>query len=169
MGGELAGGKRGRGSENKVPFLVAVQTTGAGQPMLACFSRLTFAHEAVTQWVKKSLRASAQVVPDGLWCFQAVAAAGASHGRTVTGGGAASVKLEKFRAVNTVLGNLMTALSGTYHSFKLAKYAHRYLAEVQYRFNRRFDLSVILNRLLRAAFLTTRHPERQNRAAEVGR
>lgn len=166
LGGELPGGKRGRGSQNKVSFVAAVQTTDTGQPMFACFSTLAFTHEAVAQWAKKSLCASAQVVSDGLWCFQAVTAAGASHDRTVTGGGAASVKLEKFRAVNTVLGNLKTALSGTYHAFNFAKYAHRYLAEVQYRFNRRFDLSVILVRLLRAAALATSHPERIIRAAE---
>jgi hypothetical protein len=86
----------------------------------------------------------------------------------VTGGGTASVKLEKFRAVNTLLGNLKTALSGTYHSFDFAKYAHRYLAELQYRFNRRFDLSLILARLLRASSVTSPHPERIIRAAEVG-
>ena len=62
------------------------------------------------------------------------------HERIVTGGGKASVKLPQFQAVNTVLSNLKTAMAGTYHAFKFAKYAHRYLAEVQYRFNRRFDL-----------------------------
>ncbi len=44
---------------------------------------------------------------------------------------------------------------GTYHAFDFAKYAHRYLAEAQYRFNRRFNLRSILLRLLRAASLTT--------------
>jgi len=168
LGGELPGGKSGRGSENKVPFVAAVQTTEAGHPLWVCLSKLELTKEAIAQWAKKSLSASARVVSDGLWCFQAVSAAGASHERTVTGGGTASVKLEKFRAVNTLLGNLKTALSGTYHSFDFAKYAHRYLAELQYRFNRRFDLSVILARLLRASSVTSPHPERIIRAAEVG-
>jgi hypothetical protein len=74
--------------------------------------------------------------------------------------------MEKLRAVNTFLGNLKTAYSGTYHAFDFAKYAHRYLAEVQYRFNRRFDLSVILARLLRASSVTSPHPERLIRLAE---
>jgi len=76
------------------------------------------------------------------------------------------VKLEKFRAVNTLLGNLKTALKGTYHAFAFAKYAHRYLAEVQYRFNRRFDLAAILARLLRAACLTSPRPAPVLRLAE---
>ena len=31
--------------------------------------------------------------------------------------------------LNTLLGNLKTAISGTYHAFDFAKYAYRYLAE----------------------------------------
>jgi ISXO2 transposase-like protein len=53
-----------------------------------------------------------------------------------------------------LLGNLKTSLSGTYHAFDFAKYGQRYLAEFQYRFNRRFDLRAMLPRLLRAAVLT---------------
>ncbi len=166
LGGELPGGKSGRGSENKVPFIAAVQTTEAGHPLFACLTKLAFTKDAIAQWAKKSLCASAHVVSDGLWCFQAVTASGAAHERTVTGGGPASVKLETFRVVNTLLGNLKTAFSGTYHAFDFAKYTHRYLAEVQYRFNRRFDLSVILARLLRASAVTSPHPERIIRAAE---
>ena len=166
LGGESPGGKRGRGSENKVPFIAAVQTTDAGHPVLMCLKKLEFTKEAVAKWARHSLCASARVVSDGLWCLQSVTAAGASHERTVTGGGAGSVKLEQFRAVNTLLGNLKTAFSGTYHAFDFEKYGHRYLAEVQYRFNRRFDLSVILDRLLRASAGTSPHPERIIRAAE---
>ncbi|MDP1645998.1 MAG: IS1595 family transposase, partial [Rubrivivax sp.] len=43
-----------------------------------------------------------------------------------------------------------------------------YLAEVQYRFNRRFNLSTIFARLLRASAVTKPHPERRLRAAEPG-
>jgi len=168
LGGRLPGGKSGRGSENKVSFIAAVQTTDAGHPLWACLQKLEFTKEAIAKWARKSLCASAEVVTDGLWCFQAVTATGATHERTVTGGGAASVKLEQFRAVNTLLGNLKTAFAGTYHSFDFAKYAHRYLAEVQYRFNRRFDLSTIFVRLMRASAVTKPHPERLLPAAELG-
>ncbi len=49
--------------------------------------------------------------------------------------------LPQFAAVNTPLGNLKTGIAGTYHAFDFAKYAHRYLAEFQYRFNRRYDMA----------------------------
>ncbi|MDP1786385.1 IS1595 family transposase [Nitrosomonas sp.] len=166
LGGELPGGKSGRGSENKVPFIAAVQTTETGHPLFVCLTKLAFTKDAIAQWAKKSLCASVNVVSDGLWCFRAVTESGATHERTVTGGGPACVKLEQFRAVNTLLGNLKTTLSGTYHAFDFSKYAHRYLAEFQYRFNRRFDLSVILVRLLRASSVTSPYPERLIRAAE---
>jgi hypothetical protein len=64
------------------------------------------------------------------------------------------------------LGNLKTALAGTYHAFDFAKYAHRYLADFQYRFNRRFDLAALHERLLVAAARCGPHPERLVRLAE---
>ncbi|CAH1387824.1 hypothetical protein NTGM5_70114 [Candidatus Nitrotoga sp. M5] len=69
--------------------------------------------------------------------------------------------------MNTVLANLKTAISGTYHAFDFRKYADRYLAEVQYRFNRRFDHGTILKRLVRAAVITTSYPEAVIRATEA--
>ena len=45
------------------------------------------------------------------------------------------------------LGNIKTSLSGTHHAFGLRKNAHRYLGQVHYLFNRRFDLRKDLERL----------------------
>jgi hypothetical protein len=168
LGGELPGGKSGRGSENKVPFLAAVQTTEDGQAIKVCLSPRPFTKEAVADFMRQSLVLPLTLVSDGLGCFTAVAGSGAVHERIITGGGAASVKLPQFRAVNTLLGNLKTAITGTYHAFKFAKYAHRYLAEFQYRFNRRFDLRRILGRLGVAAASTPPRPRRLIRLAEIG-
>jgi hypothetical protein len=122
----------------------------------------------VAVFAAQHIAPSAKVVTDGLWCFQATAIVGAEHERVVTGGGKASVGLPQFRAVNTFLGNLKRSLGGTYHAFDFAKYAHRYLAEAQYRFNRRFNLRSILARLLRAACLAIPTPASAIRAAEAG-
>jgi hypothetical protein len=168
VGGERSGGKSGRGSENKVPFVAAVQTTAEGQPQFVCLRPQPFTTEAVAAFAVRAIAASATVVSDGLWCFGAVQIVGAAHQRVVTGGGKASTQLPQFRAVNTFLGNLKRALGGTYHAFDFPKYAHRYLAEAQYRFNRRFNLSSILPRLLRAACVTTPTPASAIRMAEVG-
>ena len=169
LGGERSGGKSGRGSENKVPFVAAVQTTPEGKPQFVCLRQQPFTHEQVAEFAARSIAPSATVVSDGLWCFGAVQLVGADHERHVTGGGKASAELPQFKAINTFLGNLKRSLGGTYHAFDFAKYAHRYLAEAQYRFNRRFDLNSILSRLLRAACLSIPTPARVIRVAEVGR
>jgi hypothetical protein len=169
LGGERSGGKAGRGSENKVPFVAAVQTTPGGQPQFVCLRQQPFTRQEVASFAARSIAPSATVVSDGLWCFASVRMVSADHERVVTGGGKASTKLTQFKALNTYLGNLKRSLSGPYHAFDFAKYAHRYLAEAQYRFNRRFNLSSILARLLRAACLSTPAPAHFLRAAEVGR
>lgn len=169
LGGERCGGKTGRGSENKVPIVAAVQTTAAGQPIVACLRQQPHTEEAVAIFAAQHIAVSATVVSDGLWCFRATTVVGATHQRFVTGGGKASVKLPQFRAVNTLLGNLKTAITGTYHAFAFAKYAHRYLAEFQYRFNRRFNLRTLLPRLLAALVAAPPSPEWWLRLAEVHR
>ena len=109
------------------------------------------------------------LVSDGLNCFQVASSAGAVHDREITGGGKASVLNDKFKAVNTLIGNAKTALTGTYHAIKFAKYAYRYLAEVQFRFNRRYDLRAILSDLLVALVRTPRSPQHDIRVAELHR
>jgi transposase-like protein len=154
LGGEKAG-KPGRGSENKIPFVAAVQTTATGQPQLIRLDPVSgFTKEAIGIWSRKALDAAAVVVSDGLNCFPAVSESGAAHQPEKVGSGRQAVENPAFRAINTLLGNLKTSISGTYHAFAFAKYGHRYLAEVQYRFNRRFRLRDMLPRLLRAAVLT---------------
>jgi hypothetical protein len=87
---------------------------------------------------------------DGLTCFAGVSAAGCLHIPTVVGGRKPD-ELPEFRWVNTVLGNVKSSLSGAYHAFDFGKYVGRYLAAIAYRFNRRFQLKTLPERLLVAA------------------
>ena len=122
-----------------MPIVDAVQITPAGQPVLACLRQQPHTTEEVAVFAAAHIAPSANVVSVGLWCFRATTIVGAEQERVVTGGGKASVKLPQFKAVNTLLRNLKTAIGGTYHAFDFVKYAHRYHAEFQYRFNRRFN------------------------------
>lgn len=173
LGGEFSGGKSGRGSDNKIPFVAAVQTTAAGQPVYACLSVQPPTSQAMSAFSSSHLRACTVVVSDGLRCFMAVRQPGIEHQRILLrpnqNGAAACVKLPQFKAINTLLGNLKTAISGTYHAFAFAKYAHRYLAEFQFRFNRRFNMKTILHSLLTSLLAAPPSPERWLRAAEVHR
>lgn len=166
LGGERPG-TPGRGSRNKVPFVIAVQTSAEGRPQYVRLTPLPFTREALSQWANTALAAAAYLVSDGLQCFRAAGSEVAGHERIVVGSGRQSVEHPAFKAVNTVLGNLKTAISGTYHAFDFSKYGHSYLAEVAYRFNRRFDLSVMLVRLLRASAVTAPWPDHRLRLAEV--
>jgi transposase-like protein len=149
LGGERSGGKTGRGSENKVPFVLAVQTTGDGLPHQVCTAALPFRRQALAEFCTRHLLRPLTVVSDGLDAFRMAARAGV-HQRIVTRGGKASATHPEFCAVNIMLGNLKTAIAGTYHAFGFGKYAPRYLAEFQFRFNRRYRMRKMLPRILDA-------------------
>ena len=65
-----------------------------------------------------------------------------------------------------MLGNVKNAMHGTYHAIR-AKHLPRYLAEFSYRFNRRFDLAGMVERLGAAAVLTPPMPYRLVTLAET--
>jgi len=153
-------GKRGRGSENKIPFVAAVETNAQGNPIRAILTPVkAFNKEEIAEWACTSLSASAIVVSDGLACFSGVAESGCSHSPVVVGKDQKSSEMGCFYWVNTMLSNVKTAIEGTYHSFDFAKYIKRYLAEIQYRFNRRFDLRSMFPRLLFAGIRTGKRTE----------
>ena len=167
LGGERSGGKAGRGSENKIPFVTAVQTTESGEAQYVCLAQVPLTKAAVQAFVDRCLVRPLTVVSDGLSCFTVSAEAGV-HERIVVSAGNASAAYARFNAVSTAQSNLKTAISGAYHSIKFAKYAHRYLAEFQYRFNRRFDMRAIFARLACVASRSSPQNRLLVRAAEVG-
>lgn len=161
-------GKVGRGAEGKVPFVIAVQTSE--EEHRPWYVRLDpvpgFTKKALVAWAEQALAPDALLISDGLACFVAAAELVADHERVVVGERKSS-DLECFHWVNTLLGNIKSSIQGSYHGFKFDKYAARYLAELQYRFNRRFDLPQMIPRLLRACALTTARPEKWLRSAEA--
>jgi len=160
LGGERSGGTVGRGAAGKTPFVAAVETNHEGHPMRIKLSVVKgFRTRALQRWSRSCLTAGSTVISDGLPCFNAVTDAGCSHDRIVCGGGRASVEEAEFYWVNTILGNLKSALRSTYHAVR-PKYAQRYLSEFQYRFNRRVDLSQLIPRLVYAAIHTPPMPDR---------
>jgi transposase-like protein len=167
LGGERSGGKVGRGSENKVPFVAAVSLTEDAHPLRVKLTPVTgFTFQALMAWSRLHLAPGCSVASDGLACFAAVTSAGCTHEPTVVGGRKPK-DLPEFQWINTVLGNLKTSLSGTYHAFRFSKYAARYLGAFAYRFNRRFDLATLPQRLLIAAVHCRPRTEPALRRAEL--
>ena len=73
--------------------------------------------------------------------------------------GPQAAKWAPFTWVNTALGNIKTALAGTYHHVS-AKHAQRYLTSFAWRFNRRYQLDTLTERLAYACARTAPHPYR---------
>ena len=166
LGGERRGGKAGRGSENKTPFVAAVSVDDEGHPLRVKLTPVSgFTLKAITDWSKNHLSSDCTVLSDGLACFNGVSDAGFQHTAVITGGRKPN-ELPEFNWVNTVLGNVKTSLNGAYHAFDFSKYAHRYLAAIAYRFNRRFILKTLPERLLIAAVGTEPRTEAWLRLAE---
>ena len=88
-----------------------------------------------------------------LACFKGLEAAGCEHKPHVTGGGKQGCETPGLVWANTILGNVKRSLDGTYHACA-PHYWARYLAEFQYRFNRRYELAALPRRLLKAAATT---------------
>ena len=70
---------------------------------------------------------------DGLQCFSSVADAGCALQVIKTGSGPKAARTPAFKWVNTALGNIKAAITGTYRAIN-TKLVPRYLAEFQYRF-----------------------------------
>lgn len=155
LGGERTGGKAGRGSENKVPFVAALEVKD-GRPQRVRFDPVkNFSFAALGPWAEGALTPGSTVTSDGLLGFEVLERMGFVHRVVIAPRGKVGTEIEPFKWLNVVLGNLKTALSGTHHAFDFAKYGHRYLAEAQYRFNRRFDLAAMVPRLAVAVMRAT--------------
>ena len=75
--------------------------------------------------------------------------------------------LPEFRWINTVISNLKTSFSGTFHALRFEKYGDRYMGAFCYRFNRRFNLEAMTERIVHAICNCTARPERVLREAEL--
>jgi len=158
-GGKSSGGKRGRGASKKTPFVAAISKVDDKPHQIKLSIVKGFRTNEIKQWSKKNLAAGSSVLSDGLACFRGIEKAGFNHNFLVVGNSRDTKKASAFDWVNTVLGNLKTALAGTFHKLS-AHHLQRHLATFQYRFNRRYRLKDILPRLMWIAVRTPPMPRR---------
>lgn len=166
MGGKNKSGKRGRGASGKTPFVAAISTNEEGHPLAMRLSQVSgfFKHE-IFEWAAKHISPGSMVTSDGLNCFPGVKDANCIHRVIVTGGGPESVRIPELKWVNKMIGNVKNSIRGTYHSVS-QKHIPRYLAEFCYRFNRRFQLGEMVERLAYVALRTPPRPQRLLKLAE---
>lgn len=166
-GGKKKDGRRGRGATGKMPFIAALEVSPEGHPLYIKLSHLNgFTKQEIMDWTSKHLSSGSLVATDGLHCFSGVQEADCNHEPIITTGGSEYDEFKVFTWVNTMIGNIKKAIHGTYHAVS-KKHLPRYLAEFCYRFNRRFQLHEMVNRLLCAALKTPPIPQRLLKLAEV--
>lgn len=166
-GGKKQDGKRGRGATGKTPFVASISLTSKGRPNRMRLSRVTgFLKDEIASWARKHLSPSSVVISDGLNCFPGVTEASCDHEAVITHTDKGYDENEIFKWVNIMIGNVKNALHGTYHHVN-AKHLPRYLAEFCYRFNRRYDLHEMVDRLAYVAMRTPPMPHRLLKLAEV--
>jgi len=107
LGGELAGGKAGRGSENKVPFVVASRLVPKVDPCILKWHRFLVLRAKRFQLANADLSPNCIVTSDGLGCFAGLLMLAANTGqssRAVASQGLAGIQLDQHS-----LGNLKPA------------------------------------------------------------
>ena len=143
-GGERRGGKRSRGSADKVPFVAAVSLNEAGHPMATDMNvDKGFRPTEISRWAKRHAHPGSTVISDGLQAHQHChrrRAAKCYQGRVYLG-----QHPDRQRDC---------AITGTCHAIS-PKHLPRYLAEFCYRHNRRFRLEELLPRF---AYVAVRAP-----------
>ena len=115
LGGVRSGGKRGRGAAGKTPFVAAVSTSPEGRPRKLKLAPVKgFRKREIARGAKHWLAPGAAVVTDGLGCWSALDEAACSHQAIRTGSGRQAARMASFKWVNTTLGNIKSAITGTY-------------------------------------------------------
>ncbi|MDE2281037.1 MAG: IS1595 family transposase, partial [Xanthomonadaceae bacterium] len=104
LGGERNGGKPGRGSENKQPFVVAVATDETLEhPTFAVIEPVRrFDNASLAEWGQRRLAPGAEVFSDGLGCFRRVVELDHAHTVLETAGGRAATEVKGARWVNVL-------------------------------------------------------------------
>lgn len=151
-------GRRGRGAAGKQPFVAAVSTSDERRPRkIKLLPVKGFRKREVKRLIAEHLASAGRLVTDGLRCWTAAAEAGLEHRAMATGSGKRAAGWSPFKWVNTTLGNVKAAITGTYRQIS-PKHAGRYLGSFAWRYNRRFQLDSLIPRLVHSAVRTAPLP-----------
>ena len=141
-----SGGKRCRGAPGKTPFVAAVSTSPEGRPRKVKLVPVKgFRKREIARGAKRWLAPGSEVLTDGLRCWNALDGVVGSHRAIRTGSGRQAARMAPFKWVNTTLGNIKSAITGTYRKLG-PDHAQRYLASFAWRYNRRYQLNTCQRR-----------------------
>ena len=147
--GGKAEGTRGRGADKKTVVAVALELRSDGKPGHVAMRSIDRPDgHCLRRFAENKINKGAMLKTDGWGAYRSVAKAGYAHEATVTGSGKAAV--QKFPWLHTFIANMKRMILGTYHSVS-PKHLDGYLAEFNYRTNRRWVEPSLFDRLIDAA------------------
>ena len=160
--------ERGGDSGNKTHFVAAVQTDRNHPPQYAVLSPVKeLSRNEIKKWAESHIDSRACVLTGSLDCFKALDLH-CQHVSINMNEAGKAVGLNEFKWVNTVLGNVKAAFSGALHSFDFKKYSGRYLGNMQFRFNHRFNLKQCFYEVIYQSILGNPKPARILYSQEYG-
>ena len=112
-----------------------------------------FRKREIARGAKRWLAPGSEVLTDGLRCWNALDGVVGSHRAIRTGSGRQAARMAPFKWVNTTLGNIKSAITGTYRKLG-PNHAQRYLASFAWRYNRRYQLNTMIPRFVHSAART---------------
>ncbi len=147
--GGKAEGKRGRGADKKTVVAVALELRSDGKPGHVAMRSIDRPDgHCLRRFAENKINKGATLKTDGWGAYRSVAKAGYVHEATVTGSG--KVAVQTFPWLHTFIANMKRMILGTYHSVS-PKHLDGYLAEFNYRTNRRWLEASLFDRLIDAA------------------
>ena len=159
LGGKRCG-KREHGAAGKTPFMAAVSTTSEGRPRrVKLVPFRAFRKREIARGAPRWLPPGSEVVMDAFSYWNALGEGTFSGGLVRTGSGLKAVRVPSFKWVNTTLGNIKSAITGTYRNVG-SSHAERYLASFTWRYNRRYQVKSMVPRLAHSAARTEPMPYR---------
>ena len=142
-------GTRGRSAQKKTVVAVALELRADGKPGHVSMRSIERADgHSLRKFAEGKIEKGSTLKTDGWGAYRLVAKAGYEHEATVSGNGKAAV--QKFPWLHTFIANMKRMILGTYHSVS-PKHLDGYLAEFNYRANRRWLEPKLFDRLVEAA------------------
>ena len=165
--GGARSGRRGRGATGKTPFVAAVATTDDGKPDQIILRPVkAFSSFAIRKLASTALRPGTNIVSRRPGVLRRRHPSRMPAHLNKDRRRQASGSHPRFQMGQYRIGQYQAALVGTCRAVG-EKYVPRYLAEFEYRFNRRYDLETMIPRLAFVALRTLPMPYRLLKLADV--
>jgi len=137
-------------SQSFRPFIAALETAPEGNPLCISLSAVkSFDTTNLKTWVEDHVDGACEALCDTEHCFETLCDICRNKMEMLVFPQYTGRRNSPWMKI--ILSNIKASIYGTFHSINYECYAYRYLADLQYRFNRRFDLKAMFYGLIHSA------------------